>query len=72
VREVSTALAANSINVREMNTTISSAPMSGAQLFHATAKIQVPKALDVAKLSKQLETIAETLSVEIDLEESLS
>lgn len=72
VREVSTALAGRSINVSEMNTTISSAPMSGTSLFQATAKIQVPKALDLAELGRQLDAIAETLSVEIDLEESLS
>jgi glycine cleavage system regulatory protein len=71
VREVSTALAARCINVREMNTTISSAPMSGAPLFQASAKIQVPKALDLTELSIQLDAIAQTLSVEIDLEEPL-
>ncbi len=71
VREVSTALAARRINVREMNTTISSAPMSGAPLFQATARIQVPTALDLAELRSQLDAIAEALSVEIDLEESL-
>jgi glycine cleavage system regulatory protein len=72
VREVSTALAARHVNVREMNTSISSAPMSGAPLFQATARIQVPKALDLAELNRQLDAIAETLTVEIDLEESLS
>ena len=70
VREVSTALAARRINVLDMNTTISSAPMSGAPLFRAVARIQVPKALDLAELSKELDAIAEALTVEIDLEES--
>jgi len=71
VRDVSTALAARRINVREMNTSISSAPMSGTPLFQAVAKIQVPKALDLAELIKQLDAIAAALTVEIDLEESL-
>jgi glycine cleavage system regulatory protein len=72
VREVSTALAARCINVREMDTTISSAPMSGVPQFQATARIQVPQALDLAELSRQLDAIADALSVAIDLEESLS
>jgi glycine cleavage system regulatory protein len=72
VREVSTALAARRINVREMNTTISSAPMSGAPLFQATARIQVPMELDLAELGNQLYAIAELLAVEIDLEALVS
>ena len=71
VLEVSTALAARRINVSEMNTSITSAPMSGAPLFQAVAKIQVPKALDLAELITQLDAIAAALTIEIDLEESL-
>jgi glycine cleavage system regulatory protein len=71
VREVASALAARRINVREMDTSVTSAPMSGDPLFEAVAHIQVPKALDLAELNAQLDAIADALTVEIDLEESL-
>ncbi len=71
VREVASALAARRINVREMDTSVTSAPMSGDPLFEAVAHIQVPKTLDLAELNAQLDAIADALTVEIDLEESL-
>ena len=71
VREVASALAARRINVSDMDTTVTSAPMSGDPLFEAVAQIQVPKTLDLAELNAQLDAIADALTVEIDLEESL-
>jgi glycine cleavage system regulatory protein len=71
VREVAHALAARQISVCEMNTSVTSAPMSGEPLFEAVAHIQVPQALDLAELNTQLDRIAEALTVDIDLEESL-
>jgi glycine cleavage system regulatory protein len=69
MREVSHALAARRISVSEMNTSITSAPMSGDPLFEAVAQIHVPQALDLDELRAQLDTIAEALTVSIDLEE---
>lgn len=71
VREVAHALAERHISVREMDTSITSAPMSGEPLFEAVAHIQVPQALDLAELNRQLDRIADALTVDIDLEESL-
>jgi glycine cleavage system regulatory protein len=71
VREVASALAARHINVREMDTTITSAPMTGEPLFEAVAEIQVPKTLDLMELNDQLDAIADALTIDIDLEESL-
>ena len=71
VREVAVALAARQINVREMETTVSSAPMSGVPLFEALAHIQVPRTLDLAELNSQLDAVADALTLDIDLEESL-
>jgi glycine cleavage system regulatory protein len=68
MREVSHALAARAINVSEMNTSITSAPMSGDPLFEAVARIQTPQTLDLDELRAQLDTIADALSVNIDLE----
>jgi glycine cleavage system regulatory protein len=71
VREVSHALAARDISVSEMDTSITSAPMSGDPLFEAVAHIHVPQALDLDELNTQLDAIADALTVQIDLEESL-
>jgi glycine cleavage system regulatory protein len=71
MREVSHALAARHISVSEMDTSITSAPMSGDPLFEAVAQIQVPQSLDLDELNTQLDTIADALTVQIDLEESL-
>ena len=71
VREVSHALAARQISVSEMDTSITSAPMSGDPLFEAVAHIRVPQALDLEELNTQLDAIADALTVQIDLEESL-
>lgn len=71
VREVSGALAAHQINVLEMDTSITSAPMSAEPLFEAMAEIRVPKSLNLAELNIRLDEIADTLTVDIDLEESL-
>lgn len=71
VREVASALAARHINVREMDTTITSAPMTGEPLFEAVAEIQVPRTLDLGELNDQLDAIADALTIDIDLEESL-
>jgi glycine cleavage system regulatory protein len=71
VREVASALAARQINVSEMDTTVTSAPMTAEPLFEAFAEIQVPKTLDLAELNERLDAIADALTVTIDLEESL-
>lgn len=71
VREVAAALAQRHINVNEMDTSITSAPMSGEPLFEAVAEIEVPKSLDIDELNIQLDAIADALAVDIDLEESL-
>lgn len=68
VREVAHALAARAISVCEMDTSVTSAPMSGAPLFEAVARIQVPQSLDLAELQAQLDSIADALTVDIDLQ----
>jgi glycine cleavage system regulatory protein len=70
VREVAGALAGRGINLRELDTSITSAPMSGDALFTATAQIEIPMALDVAALQRQLDAIADALTIDIDLEQA--
>ncbi|MCB1648038.1 MAG: glycine cleavage system protein R [Pseudomonadales bacterium] len=67
VREISRALAQAGVNVEELTTQISSAPMSGEPLFQAQAELKVPMDLDSAALQGRLEQLADDLIVEISL-----
>jgi len=72
VREVSQVLAHHEVNVEELNTVTSSAPMSGETLFHARASLQGTRDLDAAKLKADLEALSNDLIVDITLDEVVS
>jgi glycine cleavage system regulatory protein len=72
VREISQLLAAQGVNVEELTTDRSSAPMSGEMLFHARARVHIPAGADLAQLRSGLERLANDLVVEIRLAESSS
>jgi glycine cleavage system regulatory protein len=65
VKEISSALARNGVNVEELETECSSAPMTGETLFHARAEVQVPANCDLQRLRSDLEKIAADLMVEL-------
>jgi len=67
IKEISRALAAHHVNVEELTTQCSSAPMSGEPLFNAQALLKVPADLDLHDLQRQLERLADDLIVEINL-----
>ncbi len=67
IKEISRALAAQHVNVEELTTQCSSAPMSGELLFNAQALLKVPANLDLHDLQRQLERLADDLIVEINL-----
>lgn len=67
IKEISRALAAQHVNVEELATQCSSAPMSGELLFNAQALLQVPANLDLDALQVELERLADDLIVEITL-----
>lgn len=69
IRELSSALADLNINVCEMDTNVTSAPMTAEPLFEASAEIHVPPELDLHTLNDKLDTIANELSVDINLED---
>ena len=72
VREVSHALVSNGINVEELETECSSAPWSGERLFKATARLGIPESSSIDQLRDDLETVANQLTLEIDLIERSS
>jgi len=69
VREISQLLAASGVNVEDLVTNRTSAPMSGEMLFEARAHVRVPAAMNVASLRAGLERIASDLVVEVRLED---
>ena len=69
VREISSALAARSVNVEELATERVSAPMTGDPMFVARAKVQLPSGLEAGTLRGALEKIAADLMVELTFSE---
>ena len=69
VREIAGALAQRNVSIEELETSASSAPMSGELLFEATATLRVPSDTDPADLRSTLEAIANELMVDLDVSE---
>jgi glycine cleavage system regulatory protein len=67
IRDVSRALASRQVNVDELHTECSSAPMSGELLFNARAQLRVPEGSEIEALRAAIEAIASDLMVDINL-----
>jgi glycine cleavage system regulatory protein len=67
VREISHVLARKAVNVEELSTERTSAPMTGEALFTATARLQIPPSCPLAELRGELERIGGNLLVEVRL-----
>jgi glycine cleavage system regulatory protein len=67
VREISHALAEHGVNIEELTTDRTSAPMFGEPLFRSRAAISVPARTDPVKLRERLERLAGDLMVQITL-----
>lgn len=68
VREISRALAQREVNVVEMDSEVSSAPMSAELIFSARIDAEIPEHTDLDDLEDSLEEIANTMTLEIELE----
>jgi len=69
VRDISRALAGHNVNIEELETDVTSAPMSGDSLFRARLTLGVPAAVTVAQLRAVLEELAGELMVDLALNE---
>lgn len=67
VHEVSQLLARHKVNIDDLQTWTSEAPMHGGTLFHATAIVRLPAGLAAEELSASLETLATDLMVDIEV-----
>ncbi|HEX3479732.1 MAG TPA: ACT domain-containing protein [Kofleriaceae bacterium] len=68
IRDVSRVLAERGVNVEELESEVSSAPMSGEPLFTARARLRVPPGLALADLRASLEKLAGELMVDLTAE----
>jgi glycine cleavage system regulatory protein len=69
VRDVSRALAALSVNVQDLWTSVESAPMSGERLFRARAELAPPPGLSRKSIRQTLERLAADMMVDLTLGE---
>lgn len=68
-REISHALATRGVNVDELSTECSEAPMAGGTLFRLVAELSSPRSLGVSELTEALETVAGDLMVDLHIDE---
>jgi glycine cleavage system regulatory protein len=69
VRDIARALSKRGVNVDDLRTECTSAPMTGGTLFKASAELGVPAAVSIDSLRDELEQIAHDLIVDIQLAE---
>lgn len=67
VHEISQALAQYQINVTELRSDVSNAPLSGEPLFEAVADAHVPAELKLDQLNEELEAVANELNIDISI-----
>ncbi len=71
VREVSSELSARKINVEEMHTGVSPAPMSAEKLFEARIEARLEPGQDMDELVDRLDEIANQMTLDISFEDSV-
>lgn len=69
VREISAVLARHGVRIDQLVTATREAPMAGGMLFEADAVLDVPAGTTAASLREALESVADELMVDIDLED---
>lgn len=69
VRDISRVLAQHEVNIEELETDLTSAPMSGDALFRARATLRVPTTVTIARLRGILEALAGELMVDLALDD---
>lgn len=70
VRDISRALAQHHVNIEELETDITGAPMSGDPLFRARASVRVPGDVTIDRLRGVLEALAGELMVDLTLDDA--
>jgi glycine cleavage system regulatory protein len=68
VRDITAVLAKHRVNVEELTTEVSPAPMSSHTLFMASAKLNASITLDLDRLQDELETLSHDLIIELSVQ----
>jgi glycine cleavage system regulatory protein len=69
IRDIAKVLAQNQVNIEELETGVSGAPMSGEHLFRARAQLRLPATVATEWLRAKLEALAGELMVDVSLDE---
>ena len=72
VKVLSKYLAGKSINILEMQTHITNAPITGTTLFNLKAITAIPESLNITKIQYELNQISQKLGVDITVNQSES
>lgn len=70
IHQISAVLAHQNVNVEELETSCSSAPMSGESIFQAMARLQIPDSCFIPELRRELEALGSELMVDISFTEA--
>ena len=70
IRDISRVLAEHRVNIEELETDITSAPMSGETMFRARAQLRIPSSVTIDSLRTRLEALAGELMVDLTLDDS--
>lgn len=65
VHEITSLFARHGVSIKDLETRVESASMSGGELFKATAELVVPEGVDIYMLETELEDLANDLMVDI-------
>ena len=68
VHEIARALASHDINIMQLESAVSSAPMAGSPMFEAQVHIQTPNTLSKESVEDELHDVSDLLDVDISLE----
>ena len=72
IRDISKVLAQHQVNIEELETGVSGAPMTGEQLFRAHVQLRLPAAVTTEWLRGRLEALAGELMVDVSIDEQTS
>ena len=71
IRDISKVLAQHHVNIEELETGVSGAPMTGEQLFRASVQLRLPAAVTTDWLRARLEALAGEMMVDVTLDEQV-
>jgi glycine cleavage system regulatory protein len=69
IRDIAKVLAHHRVNIEELETGVSGAPMTGEQLFRARVQLRLPATVTTDWLRGRLEALAGELMVDVTLDE---